>query len=220
MKNSLFVFIAAVCFCFTTTGAYSVPRTTPATTATRTSCDRRQVFSFIAAAGIASAFTSQKDAAWGFDDCSDDPTNCVMTTWTPPAGTSPSQVYETVKNALQSFPQQGQATADVGNFQIVEDNALGRSLRLQFATDPAKAAVASTTYSSRRSGNTGGHSESGFSSQKGFDELRVQVDGDGTVKIRSNSRGKTDTGVNQKRITFVSDAISKQGWSSNRDIRD
>jgi uncharacterized protein (DUF1499 family) len=160
-------------------------------------CDRRQVFSFLAGAGFATAFALQSpDTAWAqVDACPPKSQNCIRTTWTPPAGTSPSKAFASIKSVIESYPQQGQANVDLGGWKIVEDD--GKStLRAEFTSGIGTFAKF-------------------FNGGKPFvDDLRVQVDGDGAVQIRSNSRvGESDLGVNQKRLVYLADAIAKQGWT-------
>jgi hypothetical protein len=55
-----------------------------------------------------------------------------------------------------------------------------------------------------------------FNGGKPFvDDLNLEVDGTGTVKVRSQSRvGDSDLGVNLKRVNYLAAELKGKGWST------
>lgn len=187
MKSPLLLLLLLSLFAATTC-AYHIPQKP-------TQCDRRHVFSFVAA-GVASTAILGATPAFALEACPPKSQNCILTTWTPPAGTSGAKAYETVKSVLQSYPQEGQSSVDLGGWKIVEDDG-SSALRVEYTSGIGTFAKF-------------------FNGGKPFvDDLKVQVTADGAVQIRSSSRvGDSDMGVNQKRLMYLSDAISKLGWTT------
>ena len=54
-----------------------------------------------------------------------------------------------------------------------------------------------------------------FNGGKPFvDDLNVEVDGSGIVRVRSQSRvGDSDLGVNKKRVDYLAAGLKEKGWT-------
>ena len=158
---------------------------------------RRVLFQQVASAafvGMATVTTQQPANA--IDACPKGSSNCIRTTWTPPAGTSKSDAAKAMKSILESYPQEGQSKVDLGGYSFAED-AL------------ASSGTARVEYQSGI-----GNFAKFFNGGKPFvDDLIVEV-GDGAVEIKSASRiGDSDLGVNEKRLKFLGQIAKDKGWT-------
>jgi hypothetical protein len=153
---------------------------------------RREAFGKLASFGIAgAALLQQPTNANALELCPPKANNCVRTTWTPPSGTSKDDAVSALRDALGAYPQAGQADVDGGGWSIAEDDLVGGG-------------TARVEYKSSGKGNFAKF----FNGGKPFtDDLKVEVEADGTVQVKSQSRvGDSDFGVNQKvrRIKCIS----------------
>lgn len=157
-------------------------------------CDRREMLSSIVATGIATAAISQPANA--LDACKKGSQNCIRTTWTPPSGSSKAASIASLKKVLEAYPQEGQNKADLGGWELVEDNFSSGSARLEYKSGLGNMAKV-------------------FNGNKPFvDDLRLEIDDSGVVEVRSSSRvGDSDLGVNKKRLTYLGSALSDAGWT-------
>jgi uncharacterized protein (DUF1499 family) len=120
--------------------------------------------------------------------------NCIRTSWTAPAGSNKASGYKTIKSAIQAYPQAGQAKVDLGGWKIVEDDKKGK-MRVEYTS------------------GIGFFAKLANGGKPFIDDLRVAVDADGTIQLRSSSRiGQSDLGVNQKRLQYLAKAVAKEGW--------
>lgn len=155
--------------------------------------NRRDVFQTIIAGG-ASAIVAAPSIANALEACPKGSSNCIRSDWTPPAGSSKEAVVASLKKALDSYPQEGQAKVDLGGWTIVEDFS-GGSGRVEF-----KSGV--------------GNFAKFLNGGKPFvDDLKLEIK-DGVVAVKSSSRvGDSDFGVNQKRLQFLASELRKDGWT-------
>lgn len=102
---------------------------------------------------------------------------------------------EAVKDALNKYPQAGQNGVDKGGFKIVEEKlAKSGTARIEFM-------------------NNGPASKLFNGGQPFVDDLKIEIEKD-TVQVRSSSRmGKSDLGVNQKRLTYIGNTLKSKGWN-------
>lgn len=89
-----------------------------ATDAYQPATSRRDVFRFGAAAFVGAAVAP----ANAIDACPKGSSNCIRTTWTPPAGTSKADAAKTIKDVLDSYPQAGQDKVDLGGWSFASDS--------------------------------------------------------------------------------------------------
>jgi hypothetical protein len=101
-----------------------------------------------------------------------------------------------VKAALQEYPQEGQNGVDKGGWVIVEDTLDTGAGRVEY-----KSGIGIFTKL--------------FNGGKPFiDDLKIELT-DEAVELRSSSRiGKSDLGVNKKRLIFLQNAIKAKGWAA------
>jgi hypothetical protein len=131
------------------------------------------------------------------DACPAKSKNCIRTTWTPPEGTSKAKMADVVKAVLQAYPQEGQSKVDLGGWEIVEDGL-------------ENAGSATVEYKS----GVGNFAKFLNGNKPFVDDLKIQIT-DKTVELRSSSRiGKSDLGVNQKRLAYMANAIKAMGWEA------
>jgi hypothetical protein len=145
--------------------------------------------------------------------------NTIRTTWIAPKTIQTAQqAMEDVKNALNTYPQQGQANIDKGGWNIVQEE---------------------TTTSNNNKNNQNLSFRAEFTSGSGFfakllnggqgfiDDLLVEIvppsssqpQSDNanlwSAEVRSSSRmGKSDLGVNQKRVSYLAAKMREQGWDA------
>mmetsp|Transcript_22767 Transcript_22767/g.32119 ORF Transcript_22767/g.32119 Transcript_22767/m.32119 type:complete len:198 (+) Transcript_22767:51-644(+) len=142
--------------------------------------------------------TGTPSIAQALEACPPKANNCVRTKWTPPTGTSKSDSILSLREALNAYPQEGQANVDGGGWTIAEDNFDGLG-------------TARIEYRSSGKGNFAKF----FNGGKPFvDDLKLEVGDNGIVEVKSQSRvGDSDFGVNQKRVDYIAAALSSKGWS-------
>jgi Protein of unknown function (DUF1499) len=126
--------------------------------------------------------------------------NCIRTTWTPPAGTTPAQASQTVKQVLEGYPQEGYDGVDLGGWKLVDDQfdaAVGKVSRIEVTS------------------GIGNFAKFLNGGRPFVDDVWIQVDPDsGIVEVRSSSRvGDSDLGVNKKRLTYFFKALAEKGWT-------
>lgn len=167
---------------------------TPSTTS------RREVFGKVASGfGISAAVLLQQPSnANALEACPPKANSCVRTTWTPPSGSSKEDAVATLRDAIKAYPQEGQSDVDGGGWSVAEDDFLGSG-------------GARVEYKSSGKGNFAKF----FNGGKPFvDDLNLEVDGSGTVQVKSQSRvGDSDFGVNQKRVDYLAATLKGKGWS-------
>lgn len=121
--------------------------------------------------------------------------NCIRTAWTAPAGTR--NLGATVLEILSSYPQEGQSGVDKGGWTVAEGNlkSTGKA-RLEFKSGIGNFAKL-------------------FNGGKPFiDDLQIEIVKN-VVEIRSASRiGKSDLGVNKKRLEFLASKARALGWEA------
>jgi hypothetical protein len=161
------------------------------------SMSRRKAFESVVASGTAAAFIANPIAANAIDSCPKGSSNCIRTTWTPPAGNSKDDAIAALKQALESYPQEGQNKADLGGWTLVDDNFSSGSARIEY-----------------KSGL--GNMAKYFNGGKPFiDDLKLEISDSGVVEVRSASRaGDSDFGVNQKRLEFLVGKLTASGWNA------
>jgi hypothetical protein len=138
----------------------------------------------------------QVQTALAMEACPPGSSNCIRTTWTPPQGTTKADMAAAVKAALQEYPQEGQNGVDKGGWVIVEDTLDTGAGRVEY-----KSGIGIFTKL--------------FNGGKPFiDDLKIEIT-DEAVELRSSSRiGKSDLGVNKKRLIFLQNAIKAKGWAA------
>lgn len=162
------------------------------------SVGRRDLFQKAAGAAfvsVAAVTGLTNQPAQAIDACPKGSSNCIRTSWQPPAGTSKSDAAKTIKKILESYPQEGQEKVDLGGWSFAEDSL-------------ASSGTARVEYKSGL-----GNFAKFFNGGKPFvDDLIVEV-GD-TVEIRSASRvGDSDLGVNEKRLKYLGQKAKDLGWT-------
>ncbi len=159
------------------------------------SLNRRDVFQSVLAGGVA-AVVASPSIANALEACPKGSKNCIRTEWTPPSGTSKDSAITALRKALESYPQEGQDSVDLGGWKIVEDFANG-SGRVEY-----KSGI--------------GNFAKFFNGGKPFiDDLKVEIAETGVVAVKSSSRvGESDFGVNQKRLNFLVARLREAGWSA------
>ena len=125
--------------------------------------------------------------------------NALRTTWTAPSGVSTvQQAAADVQAAFEAYPQKGQNDIDKGGWQVAEGALGGSKFRVEFT-----------------SGN--GIFAKLLNGGEGFkDDVLVEIIPDPwRAEVRSSSRlGKSDLGVNQKRLLFLADQMKGKGWEA------
>jgi uncharacterized protein (DUF1499 family) len=179
-------------FCGTTL-AFGVVDIQPTTTTLSTS--RRAWFQQgLTAAAVVAATTSLPQAASAASTftCPPRSNNCIVTSWTAPAGTK--NVASSLTDILSSYPQAGQADVDKGGWTIVANTA--NSIAVEY-----KSGI--------------GNFAKFFNGGKPFvDDLVASVDNGSSVTIKSASRvGDSDLGVNLKRLQYLGAVARDKGWT-------
>ena len=135
--------------------------------------------------------------------------NSIRTTWIAPSSTvkNAKQAASDVQAAFTAYPQEGQADIDKGGWEIAEGSFEEGKFRVEFTSG-------SGIFAKLLNGG------------KGFkDDVLVEImpKDQGTAKdnknwcaeVRSSSRlGKSDLGVNQKRLTFLAEKMRDKGWEA------
>jgi hypothetical protein len=199
-----FYSLAIACLAVGTTTAYSTNNNNNKAPSRRAFFQKAAVTAASASAAVLLLPTQAAQAAAALDACPAKSQNCIRTTWTPPAGTSKAKMAEQVKAVLQAYPQEGQSKVDLGGWEIVEDGLLDNS------------AAAGSSASARVEYKSGlGNFAKFLNGNKPFvDDLKIEIT-DKTVELRSSSRiGESDLGVNQKRLTYLANAIKALGWEA------
>jgi hypothetical protein len=159
--------------------------------------NRRDVFRSVASAGVAAAFVSSPSFANALEACPAGSSNCIRTTWTPPAGTSKADATSTLKKVLESYPQEGQNKVDLGGWKIVEDNFASGSARIEYTS------------------GLGNFAKFLNGGKPFIDDLKLDIADSGVVDVRSSSRiGESDFKVNQKRLSFFVEKLMAEGWNA------
>jgi Protein of unknown function (DUF1499) len=150
--------------------------------------------SSVAAAAFVTTTIATPSVAQAIDACPKGSNNCILTTWTPPSGTSANDAASTLEKVIKSYPQEGQSKVDLGGYTVVEDSfGPGKTASLEY-----KSGI--------------GNFAKFFNGGKPFvDDLKLEIGNDGVVNVRSSSRvGDSDLGVNQKRLVrFASQTMVK-----------
>lgn len=161
--------------------------------------------SLLSTAAVA-ALSLQPGAANALLTCPSGVNNCWSTAgpgkntvpkWVYPKGMSKADAAASLKKALGSYPQAGQAGVDLGGWTFAEDTLSEKGYaRLEF-----KSGI--------------GNFAKFFNGNKPFvDDFEVSVE-DGFVCLRSSSRiGDSDFGVNAKRVNFIAAALRADGWDA------
>ena len=165
-------------------------------------CSNRREFGRSLAAGVAAAFVgtvaTDLRRANAVEACPKGSNNCIRTTWTPPAGSSKSSAAKQLRAVLESYPQEGQDSVDLGGWSFATDSLESNgSARLEY-----KSGI--------------GNFAKFFNGGKPFvDDLVIEIGDDGTTQVRSSSRvGDSDLKVNQKRLTFLVKKLRDAGWTA------
>ena len=158
---------------------------------------RREMFNKVASAGAAVALVAAAGPANALDACPKKSKNCILTQWSPPAGTNAKAAVGALQKAFEAYPQEGQNKVDLGGWSVVDG-----------AYAPGK--VVSIEYTSGI-----GQFAKFFNGGKPFvDDVKLEIDGDGVVAVRSSARiGDSDLGVNQKRLSYIGETLRKEGWA-------
>lgn len=122
--------------------------------------------------------------------------NCILTTWTPPKGKDKRSIATAMVNILQSYPQEGQNGVDKGGWKIANGDLVKTgSVSLEYQSGIGPFAFL-------------------FNFGKPFiDDLEIKIMNSNKVQLRSSSRiGKSDLGVNQKRLIFLGQKAKELGW--------
>ena len=127
--------------------------------------------------------------------------NAIRTTWTAPSTvTSAQQAAADVQAAFEDYPQKGQSGVDKGGWQVADGSLESGKFRVEFTSG-------SGIFAKLLNGG------------QGFkDDVLVEIQGDDIpwrAEVRSSSRmGKSDLGVNQKRLQFFVDRMREKGWEA------
>ena len=158
---------------------------------------RREMFQSFVSAGAAAAVVAHPSFANALEACPKGAKNCIRTEWTPPSGFSKDEIISSLRKVLDSYPQQGQQSVDLGGWQIAEDFSNGAATaRVEF-----KSGI--------------GNFAKFLNGGKPFvDDLKLEL-GDGVVQVKSASRvGDSDFGVNQKRLNYLVAKLREEGWNA------
>ena len=122
--------------------------------------------------------------------------NCILTTWTPQKGKDKRSVATAMVKILQSYPQQGQAGVDKGGWKTTDGDLVKTGkMSLEYQSGIGPFAFL-------------------FNFGKPFiDDLEIKILSSNKVQLRSSSRiGKSDLGVNKKRLLFLGEQAKVLGW--------
>lgn len=128
--------------------------------------------------------------------CPKGSSNCIRTTWTPPAGMSKTAAAASLQKVLAAYPQEGQEKVDLGGWTVADNNFASGTARLEY-----KSGI--------------GNFAKFLNGGKPFiDDLKVEIEDSGVVQVRSSSRvGDSDLGVNKKRLDYLVKELTAAGWS-------
>eukprot|EP00956_Cyclotella_meneghiniana_P012543 scaffold17839_cov72-Cyclotella_meneghiniana.AAC.10 len=127
--------------------------------------------------------------------------NCIRTTWIAPPSMSSNEAISSIRNVINSYPQEGQAGVDCNGWLITNDSLDKEGkMALEFKSCVGPAAIAINL------------------AQPFIDDLKLELDRDSsgrvTVEVKSNSRmGSSDLFVNRKRLLFLGDKLRNAGWT-------
>ena len=133
----------------------------------------------------------------GLTPCPPGSQNCILTTWMPPKGKDKRSIATALVKILQSYPQKGQAGVDKGGWKITNGDLVKTgSLSLEYQSGIGPFAFL-------------------FNFGKPFiDDLEIKILNSNQVQLRSSSRiGKSDLGVNKKRLLFIGEQAKELGWN-------
>jgi hypothetical protein len=153
---------------------------------------RRDVLNQLATGTLfGTGLVSVASSANALEICPPKANNCVRTVWNAPAGSSKDDSVKALLEAINAYPQEGQADVDGGGWTIAED-------------DLAASGAARVEYKSSGKGNFAKF----FNGGKPFvDDLKLEVESNGNVQVKSQSRvGDSDFGVNAK-VSFERKAL-------------
>ena len=122
--------------------------------------------------------------------------NCILTTWTPSNENDKRSIATAMVKILQSYPQEGQNGIDKGGWKIAKGDLVendSTSLEYQSGIGPLAFLL---------------HFGKPF-----VDDLEIMITNSNKVQLRSSSRiGKSDFGVNRKRLLFLGEKAKELGW--------
>ena len=127
--------------------------------------------------------------------------NCIRTTWIAPPSMSSGEAIASIRDVINSYPQEGQAGVDCNGWVVTNDSLdKDGKITLEFRSCVGPAAMAINF------------------AQPFIDDLKLELDKDSsgriTVEVKSNSRmGSSDLFVNRKRLLFLGDKLEKGGWN-------
>lgn len=166
----------------------------------------------IATGTFIAASTIRARPANALELCRPKARNCIRTTWIPPPPSSSSNrnnledVKAEIRDALNSYPQKGQAGIDCNGWEIVEDitatdnnNSL---IGLEYKSCIGPGAVAINL------------------AQPFIDDVKFELIFDNatttvtSVQVKSSSRmGSSDLFVNKKRVEYLGSYLKERGWT-------
>ena len=129
--------------------------------------------------------------------------NCVRTTWTAPVETTKETAVAQIKAVFNAYPQKGLADKkiDLGGWKVADGSLDEGKFRIEYSSGKGFFARL-------------------FNGGKPFiDDVLVEIVASSSspviAEIRSSSRlGKSDLGVNPKRISYLAKQIRQQGWDA------
>lgn len=176
--------------------AYMPPRSTSKPHKPHKVHSRRDLLHQLILAPI--AFPSKSHA---LEQCKAKSHNCIRTTWIAPPSMSSNQAISSIRNVIDSYPQEGQAGVDCNGWLITNDSLDKEGkMALEFKSCVGPAAIAINL------------------AQPFIDDLKLELDKDSSgrikVEVKSNSRmGSSDLFVNRKRLLFLGDKLRNAGWT-------
>ena len=191
--------------------SWSLLTMTPATTTTTTMLS---VMLAIVAAIIVHHFATADDIALGLlhdkmpravkatsatQPCPTASSNRIRTTWMAPTHITKEEACKTVRVVLEAYPQGGQGGIDRGGWNLEHDEE-----RFHVEYSSGKGFFARLLNAGKP-----------FLDDVWVEVVMATVTTPITVELRSSSRlGKSDLGVNRKRLQFLANEIRKQGWDA------
>mmetsp|Transcript_13899 Transcript_13899/g.29954 ORF Transcript_13899/g.29954 Transcript_13899/m.29954 type:complete len:211 (+) Transcript_13899:185-817(+) len=146
--------------------------------------------------------TTPTPPANAIESCRSNSRNCIRTTWTAPSSAkSKADVVKTIREVLNSYPQEGQASVDCNGWSMVDDSLdtdVGTAfLEYKSCVGPAAISI-----------NLG---------QPFTDDVKLELKDDGGNNIRvevlsKSLMGGSDFNVNKKRLQYLGDGLEKLGW--------
>jgi hypothetical protein len=172
---------------------YTIHSPTSATSSRR---DMFRSVATVAGTALLSGAVVAVGNANAMEACPKGSSNCIRTTWTPPAGMSKTDAAASLQKVLAAYPQEGQEKVDLGGWTVAENNFASGTARLEY-----KSGI--------------GNFAKFLNGGKPFiDDLKVEIEDSGVVQVRSSSRvGDSDLGVNKKRLDYLVKDLTAAGWS-------